>query len=75
MLIRFNMQGAIPPPKTRADKDWLDDYMARCRILKSRCVIINKGEPNEENIINFTYHICHHDEGTNHPSCEPSQEI
>lgn len=75
MLIRFDIRGAIPPPQTQAEKDWLQDYMARSRILKSRCVIINEGEFNEENITTFTYHNCHHDEGDNHPPCGAEKEI
>jgi len=75
MLIRFNITGAVPPPSTDAEREWLNDLKAKLRILKSRCVIINEGEMNEENITNFTYHLCHHDEGEEHSLCEPIQDI
>lgn len=73
-LFRFRITGAIPPPETDAEREWLADLRARLRVLKSHCVIINAGEPNEEDITNFTWHICHHDDD---PSqlCEPEQEI
>ena len=71
-LLRFNIQGAVPPPANLAEQEWLDDLMVRLRILKSHCVIINEGELNEETITNFTYHLCHHDEGG---VCEPEREI
>ena len=62
MLLRFNIQGAIPPPSNPAEQAWLNDLRARLRILKARCVIINEGEDNEE--ISFVdYELCGHDEG------------
>ena len=75
MLIRFNIQGAILPPANPTEQAWLDDLKDRLRILKSRCVIINEGEVNEENITNFIYHVCYHDEGEIHLPCEPEQDI
>ena len=73
-LIRFNIQGAIPPPSNPAEQAWLDDLKTRLRILKAHCVIINEGQPNAEHITNFTHHICYHDEGNTIP-CKTEQEI
>ena len=75
MLIRFNITGAIPPPSNPTEQAWLNDLKARLSLMKSRCVVINEGKPNEEHITNFTFHKCHHDEGDNHPDCEDWQEI
>jgi len=75
MLFRFNIQGAIPHPSNPAEEAWLDDLRARLRVLKSHCVVINEGEINKENITNFTYHICYHDEGEGHSPCGQEIEI
>jgi len=74
-LFRFRISGAIPPPANPTEQAWLDDLIDRLHILKEHCVIINEGEPNAEDITRFTYHICHHDEGDNHPPCEGEIEI
>ena len=74
-LFRFTIRGAILPPANPTQEAWLTDLRARLNLLKSHCVIINEGEPNEENITRFTYHICHHDEGDGHPLCEGEQDI
>ncbi len=71
-LLRIKILGAFPPPATPEEQAWLDETRARLRVLKSRCVIINPGAPNEEDITNFTFHVCHHDEGG---GCGPEQEI
>lgn len=73
-LFRFTITGAIPLPETDAEKEWLADLRVRLRVLKSHCVIINESEPNEEDITNFSYHLCHHDVGFEQP-CEPEQEF
>ena len=71
-LFRFKILGAMPPPANPTEQAWLDDLRARLRVLKARCVIINEGEINEEDITNFTFHICGHNEGL---PCEPEQDI
>ena len=42
------------------------------RAFKASAVKINAGLANEENTIQATTHICHHDTGG---TCEPEQEI
>lgn len=73
-LIRFNFQGATPIPQTQVEKDFVADLRARLKVVKSRCVTINEDKPNREDNV-FQWHICHHDEGENHPPCEDWQEI
>ncbi len=75
-LMRFSLDLAIP-------KDIYDALPAAkklafrdaVRALKTYATKINEGADNEEMTVKATYHICHHDEGTNHPPCEKEQEI
>ena len=59
---------AIPAGKKTAIRD-------RIRELKALAVKINEGQDNEETTVTAKYHICHHDEGANHPACELEVEI
>lgn len=43
--------------------------------LKALSVRVNDGQINEEMTVMARMHICHHDEGSNHPPCEDWQEI
>jgi len=65
--------GGIILPKVVVDK--LKVVRSTIRDFKQYATKINEGEPNEEATIRAVFHICHHDEGDNHPPCEEVQEI
>ena len=59
---------AIPAAKKLAARDAI-------RQLKALAVNINEGLPNRENTTKAVWQKCYHDEGANHPPCEPEQDI
>ena len=71
---RFTLDLAIPEAVydaiPTATKTTIRD---RIRQLKALAVKINEGQPNEENTVKATWHICHND--TRDIKCEPEMEI
>ena len=76
MLYRFTLDLAIPEAVYNAIPSAKKlAFKAAVLALKALAVKINAGQPNEEITDRAVWHICHHDEGANHPPCEREQEI
>lgn len=74
-VLRVNLDFAFPLPLAPIVKTRLDALKAEITKAKVYAIKINSGLPNEEMTISAKYHVCHHDEGANHPPCEKEADI
>ena len=73
MLIRFNLDLAIPAKVALEQKAAIDAMKLAISKVKKLAVKINEGKDNEEATVTAKFHKCHHDEPGSTISCADSE--
>lgn len=66
---RISIDLAFKNPMSNTVKNKLQELKTLAKQGKTYAKKINEGQPNEENTVRATYHVCYHDEPGNNAPC------